>query len=176
MVPLCGKSSDMIWMARQGCEILGVELSSLACEDFFKENGLDFKRENANPFVKYSVNNITILCGNFFDLQPEMVSGVSSVYDRAALIALPPELRSKYVQHLLKVTGRPFDALLITIEYDQNKAEGPPFSVSENELRTLYSEGSITVLRSEADGSLSARPKFAGVNILENVYLISIKT
>ena len=39
-VPLCGKSLDMIWLAEQGHQVIGVELSPIAVGDFFRENGL----------------------------------------------------------------------------------------------------------------------------------------
>ena len=36
-VPLCGKALDMLWIARQGFEVLGVELSEIAVEAFLDE-------------------------------------------------------------------------------------------------------------------------------------------
>jgi len=35
LVPLCGKSLDLIWLADQGFEVLGIELAEKAVEDFF---------------------------------------------------------------------------------------------------------------------------------------------
>ena len=40
LVPLAGKSLDMVWLAAQGHAVLGVELSQLAVDQFFEENEL----------------------------------------------------------------------------------------------------------------------------------------
>ena len=37
LVPLCGKSLDLSWLAASGFEVLGVELSQTAVEQFFSE-------------------------------------------------------------------------------------------------------------------------------------------
>ena len=43
LAPLCGKSIDMLWLASQGVDVIGVELSSIACEAFFSENNIPVK-------------------------------------------------------------------------------------------------------------------------------------
>ncbi|MDE2387962.1 MAG: thiopurine S-methyltransferase, partial [Betaproteobacteria bacterium] len=40
LVPLCGKSLDMLWLRQQGHAVLGVELSTIAAQAFFTENKL----------------------------------------------------------------------------------------------------------------------------------------
>ena len=138
LVPLCGKSLDMLWLAGQGYRVLGVELSPLAAEAFFEENGLTPEIESQQAFQRYRCGEIEILCGDFFDLQDKDLAQVSAVYDRASLIALPPGMRTRYATrlHSLLPGGQPI--LLITLDYPQDERQGPPFAVGEDEVRELY--------------------------------------
>lgn len=137
-VPLCGKSSDMLWLREQGHEVLGVELNASACEAFFSENDAESVIVEGGDFTSYSIDGIDVLCGDFFNLTQEHLSGVTAVYDRAALIALPKEMRSKYVDHLQKVLSPAVNILLVTLEFDEET--GPPFSVSADEVEALFGE------------------------------------
>lgn len=137
-VPLCGKSLDMLWLADRGHTVLGIELNELACSAFFSENGLKASCSASGPFQKWCAGRITILQGDVFDLTPADLAQVGAIYDRAALIALPPEMRQDYVKHVSRILHKPLPQLLITLEYDQNKRPGPPFSVSESEVTKLY--------------------------------------
>lgn len=136
--PLCGKSRDLLWLAGEGHPVTGVELSPIATEAFFVENGLRPRRWREGAFEVWEADEIRILCGDFFALEPHHVADIAGVYDRAALIALPPALRARYVSHLGTIlpTGAP--VLLVAMEYDPSVMPGPPFTVSEDEVRTLY--------------------------------------
>jgi len=137
-VPLCGKSLDMRWFLDRGYRVLGIELSALACEAFFSENNLIPKRFLQGRFEVWEAPRIKILQGDFFDLQQNHLINCSAVYDRAALIALPVDMRERYSKHLINVVPRSAPMLLLTTEYDQAKRPGPPFSVGEAEVRALY--------------------------------------
>lgn len=137
-VPLCGKTSDMLWLREQGHEVLGVELNASACEAFFSENDAESVIVEGGDFTSHSIDGIDVLCGDFFNLTQEQLSGVTAVYDRAALIALPKEMRSKYVDHLQKVLSPAVNILLVTLEFDEET--GPPFSVSADEVEALFGE------------------------------------
>jgi thiopurine S-methyltransferase len=138
-VPLCGKSQDLVWLAQQGCRVAGVELSELAVEQFFDELGVEPEITAMGSLKRYEGNGILVIQGSIFDLTPELLGAVDLVYDRAALVAWPPEMRERYVKHLLYITGAA-PQLLITFEYDQSCLEGPPFSVDEREMRRVYGE------------------------------------
>ncbi len=140
-VPLCGKSLDMLWFAGQGYRILGVEISPLAIKAFFEENRLMPTISQVGPFQFYPAGEIEIFCGDFFDLQPVHLTGVRAVYDRASLIALPPEMRKRYVRHLREILPPHTPILLITLDYPQMEREGPPFAVGKNEVRELFADG-----------------------------------
>ncbi|MCE9507996.1 MAG: thiopurine S-methyltransferase [Alphaproteobacteria bacterium] len=173
-VPLCGKSQDMVWLQQQGHPVLGVELSPTAVEAFFKENGTVPQRHKQGAFDVSESGSIRILCGDFFDLEREDLQAVKAVYDRAALIALPPEMRKRYVSHLMRALPAGAQVLLITIEYPQEQMEGPPFSVSAEEVKSLYG-AQVEIRLLERSGVLAENPRFKerGLNHLhENVFLI----
>jgi len=136
-VPLCGKSIDMLWLA-QSYRVLGVELSPIACEAFFEENHLQVNVSKIDGFQVYQGERITILSGDFFDLDKNRLKHVRAVYDRAALVALPGLLRAKYVQKLHEVLTTTVDLLLITVSYNQSEMDGPPYSVNEKEVHDLF--------------------------------------
>ena len=133
-VPLCGKSRDMLWLNEQGHTVLGVELSKLAVEAFFKENKYAPQHETNDKFDVFSVDELSILCGNFLDLDKNDLANVSAVYDRASLVALPPEMRERYVKHLTNILPPNTQILLITFDYPQSEMAGPPFAVSPDEV------------------------------------------
>ncbi|MFK8067140.1 MAG: thiopurine S-methyltransferase [Gammaproteobacteria bacterium] len=141
-VPLCGKSNDMLWLLQQGHKVLGIELSNKAVEEFFIENQLEpevtEKHTKNGSFMSYRLSDITILCGDIFSLTSTDLKEVSAVYDRASLIALPPELRKQYSDHLKEVLPLDAQTLLVTLEYPQQEMSGPPFSVSDQEIKDLY--------------------------------------
>jgi thiopurine S-methyltransferase len=140
-VPLCGKSLDLLWLAGEGHRVLGVELSPLAVDAFFAGNALTPAVSDDPPFRRYRLDELEILCGDFFDVTQDHLSGISAVYDRASLIALPPDMRPRYARHLAGVVGPDTRVLLITLDYDQSEMAGPPFSVDEAEVCALFGEG-----------------------------------
>jgi thiopurine S-methyltransferase len=139
LVPLCGKSKDMLWLAAQGHRVLGVELSPLAVEQFFSENSLQPQVHASDLGKHYIADNIEIICGDIFALDKATLAQCTGVYDRAALIALPSAMRPGYVQHVYAHLPRSRRGLLITLDYPQEKMEGPPFSVGADEVLSLFS-------------------------------------
>jgi len=137
-VPLCGKSRDLLWLRAQGHTVLGVEISPIAVRDFFKENNLSPRIARQSPFEVREVDGLTIACGDFFALTSEWLADVQAVFDRASLIALPPAMRVRYVAHMVGILPPGAITLLVTLEYPNQSMEGPPFSVEEPEVRTLY--------------------------------------
>jgi len=171
LVPLCGKSLDMLWLAGQGLQVLGVELSERAVEDFFKEHQLQPQVTQEGAFKVFRCEDIEIRCGDFFALTTEDVSGCSALYDRAAVIALPEAMRKRYVAHLQAILPVSAKGLLITLDYDQGKIDGPPFAVADAEVQVLFA--AWHPLELAAHDVLEDSPKFrqAGAShLLERVY------
>lgn len=140
LVPLCGKSLDMLWLAQQGFAVLGVELSQQALDSFIEENGLTAKAVQHELFSGYESKPLTLLCGDFFKLSHQDCRNVKAVYDRAAIVALPPEMRQQYARHLQSILPQGTKYLMVIMDYDQALMPGPPFSVSEAELRELFAD------------------------------------
>ena len=137
-VPLCGKSLDMRWLRELGHPVVGVEVSPIAIRDFFAEAGIEPTTVTTGPFERSSGGGYELFCGDFFDLDAEALAGVAGVYDRASLIALPPETRARYAAHLAAILPEAVQILLITLEYDQARMSGPPHSVPDDEVRRLF--------------------------------------
>lgn len=139
-VPLCGKSLDMVWLRAQGYRVLGIELIQRAVRDFFAENGIKATVSKQPPFERWEADGLTVLCGDFFDLTAADLKHVTGVYDRASLIAFPPEARPRYVAKLGELLQPGVESLLITVSYPQQQMSGPPFAVTEQEVRKLYAD------------------------------------
>lgn len=174
LVPLCGKTKDLIWLLQSGLTVHGVELYSRPVEEFFPENHLApvMKNQDGN-FTNYSFQNLTISCGDFFKVQGSDVYDL--VYDRASLVALPLEMRKEYAKVITRVLKPKGKYLLIVYEYDQSKMEGPPFSVSEDEVHKLYDHHfSIKLVESESPENEGAR--LSGVlSLKQKVYILEKK-
>jgi len=158
-VPLAGKSLDMHWLAAQGHAVLGAELSPLAVEAFFAEAGLTPAVANEADGVHHRAGPIDLVRGDVFALADATLAGVEAVYDRAALIALPPDLRRRYAAEVYGRLPHGCQALLITLEYPQAQMDGPPFSVDEAEVRTLFADDWDIALLERRD-ILADEPRF----------------
>jgi thiopurine S-methyltransferase len=139
LVPLCGKSLDFLWLRDQGHAVTGIELSDIALQAFFMENGVAARRRALPNFDLYEADNLECYRGDVFDLTPERLGPVAAVYDRASLVSWAPVQRGRYVEHLRALTGTGTQTLLVTLEYPQAEMKGPPFSVDSEEVHRLYS-------------------------------------
>ena len=175
-VPLCGKSRDMRWLREQGHQILGVELSAIAVQAFFKENGYTPQHGTRGKFDRCEADGIRILCGDFFDLTKDDLANVTGVYDRASLIALPPEMRERYVRHLVSILPPATQTLLITLDYPEPEMQGPPFSVFPGEVEALYREHAEVRLLAQAD-VLAQNQRFQQrglTRLQESIFLLTL--
>jgi len=130
---------DMRVLLEWRYRVLGVELSDIAARDFFEENGLRYQRRKEGAFEIFDGDDATILCGDVFDLGAQQLSQVDAVYDRAALIALDEPARDRYVRQLSALLPDGVPQLVVTLEYDEQRMDGPPFSVSPSEVQARYS-------------------------------------
>ncbi|MGI3130097.1 thiopurine S-methyltransferase [Halopseudomonas pachastrellae] len=174
LVPLCGKSLDLLWLRAQGHPVLGVELARSALEAFDAEHELALAWSQEGDFAVARGAGFELLCGDYFALQAEQLAGVAAVYDRAALIALPPAMRERYVAQLRTLLPDGWKMLLVTLDYPQEQRPGPPFSVPDAEVRALYQGCRIDVLDEQdvlADHAVFASQGMQ--SLVERVYLIS---
>ena len=173
-VPMCGKSVDMYWLYSRGYPVLGVEISALAVQAFFDDAGLEAQPVTEAGLPGWAHDELKILCADYFELHAQHTAGVSAVYDRASLIALPEEMRGRYADHMMMLTHPRAAMLLITLEYPEDEMEGPPFSVRAAEIRRLYGEKyDIELLETAPILEESPRFKEKGLSRLdEAVYLL----
>ncbi|MEN8180424.1 MAG: thiopurine S-methyltransferase [Pseudomonadota bacterium] len=172
LAPLCGKSRDMVWLAERGYRLRGIELSPLAIETFFMEQGLQPERETVHGFERWSAGPYEIFCGDIFDLEQLDNSQVDAVYDRASLVALNPVQRRHYVQLLKRLLPERCPVLLVAMDYSQHEMTGPPYSVDETEVRGLFrSDYEVTMLDSLDLLNESERYREQGLSrIFEQIY------
>ncbi len=170
LVPLCGKSLDMVWLASQGHRVLGVELSPLAIAQFFEENGLTARVHESALGRHHVAGTIELIQGDAFALDQATLDSCAAVYDRAAIIALPLALRERYARQVYARLAPGSRGLMITLEYPQAEKQGPPFSVEEPEVRALLEPG-WQVERVERRDILASQPSFSeqGVTALSTV-------
>jgi len=138
LVPLCGKSLDMLWLLEQGHPVVGIEISQIAVESFFEENRLSPEVHEERYGRRYVVDQLELLCADFFSLEQADIGAVNAFYDRAALIALTPAQRPGYAAQLMQLLGHGATGLLVTLEYNQSEMNGPPFSVPREEVYRLF--------------------------------------
>ena len=137
-VPLCGKTRDIGWLLGQGHWVVAVELSRTAVEQLFDELGVEPETSRVGALDLFSAPGLDIFVGDAFDLSAEAIGPVDAIYDRAALVALPEDMRTRYAALLQDITGTA-PQLLVCLEYDQSRRDGPPFSITEDEVSRLYS-------------------------------------
>jgi len=167
-VPLCGKTLDIAWLRSRGFRVAGAELIEMAVEQLFEEMGETPVISRNGSVSSYSVPGVDVLAGNIFDVSGKTLGPVDAVYDRAALVALPAELRPKYAGHLIEITrGAP--QLLVTYDYDQSLMEGPPFSIGDEEVLRHYGDAYDVsrISSADIDGGLKGR-----CAAKENVWLL----
>ncbi len=138
-LPLCGKTLDIHWLLARGMQVAGAELSPLAIDQLFAELGVAPQVTRQGELTRYSAEHIDIFVGDLFKLSAEALGPVDAVYDRAALVALPPDMRGRYAAQLMAVTACA-PQLLICFDYDQAEQAGPPFAVPEAEVRLHYGQ------------------------------------
>ena len=174
-VPLCGKSIDMAWLAAQGYDVVGVELVETAVQAFFTEQNISptVHQHADNPAIKYyqgqlSGQTITLWVADIFALSSEDIGSVKAVYDKAALIALPADMRVQYSAQMYQLSANA-PQFIITLTYDQSKKAGPPFSISSEQIQQYYGDNyHISELTSEPT-SIGSAPELM---VTEHVWLL----
>lgn len=136
LVPLCGKSPDLLWLEAAGNDVVGVELVEQAVLEFFDEQGLTFDRSDGK-LTRYRARerNVTLFCGDYFEFDE---GPFDAHYDRGALVALTADLRSRYAAHTASLLTEDAEQLVITVEYDQSVCDGPPFSLGEADVKGYW--------------------------------------
>ena len=136
-LPLCGKTRDIAWLLDKGYRVVGAELSEIAIKQLFEDLDATPEVNEVGELKHYHAEGIDMYVGDIFAITQDILGEVDAIYDRAALVALPPETRIRYTEHLLKIT-QTAPQLVICFQYDQSLMSGPPFSIVEEELLQHY--------------------------------------
>ncbi|WP_371372503.1 thiopurine S-methyltransferase [Thalassotalea aquiviva] len=175
LVPLSGKSSDLLFF-KNHLDVVANELSDIACLDFFKENQLEYSVIQEGAFKRYQSDQLSLYQGDFFSLNAQDLPNVDWIYDRAAIIALPELMRRQYVEHLKSFMLPNTRVFLLSLEFDQTQMKGPPFSVEQDEIKTLFQGFTIEKLAErDLTGKKFARIQLSVSQLKETLYLISRK-
>ena len=189
-VPLCGKSLDMVWLASPeggAHHVIGVELSDIAARAFFEEQGLAYSEISAaacytiqrqGQFDIYRHGRYEIWCGDFFAFPTERLAGTRLAYDRASLIALPPDMRQWYARKLTQSLPAEARTLLLTLTYGDGELQGPPFSVSDAEVNALFGpDRVVTLLETQGTTAGGGDPRSrSGVTATTSAFVIGPAT
>jgi len=176
-VPLCGKSLDLLWLRQQGFHVSGVEISPQAVADFFSENRLAVDSSAIPGGQLYRSAGLDIYCVDFFTTDFPGMPVIDAVYDRAALVALPPDMRKVYASRLVGMLAPGVRILLVTLDYPQSEMRGPPFAVTLDEVGERFGEACLIELLHSED-CLAREPRFREkglTRLTENVLLLERK-
>lgn len=138
LLPLCGKTQDINFIANNGIKAIGVEFNPRAVESFFEDSQLTPDITSLDNKTRYQTTNIEIWLSDFFDINRDDIGQFQAIFDRAALVALPAEMRPDYAKHLLSFLAPQGRLLLVTMDYDVEQMSGPPFYIDKTEIEKLF--------------------------------------
>ncbi len=170
LVPLCGKSEDLAFLAANGHAVVGVELVEDAIVQFFAEHALTPTVERLGDYAIYKAQEITLIAGDWFALTPELVGHVDAIYDRAALIALPPDVRPAYIAKLKTLVPPATWGLVISIDYAEGAWQAPPHAVGDAEVRGYFPAVELVSEQANTGGRIAEN----GVPATERCYSVQV--
>lgn len=137
LVPLCGKSKDMFYLASKGANVIGVEVVKSPIDEFFHENHIDYTCVG-NLYKSKGLNGeISIYHADFFDIKLD--ERIDFLYDRASNVALPECMRNdQYYPAIKRLISSETQILLLTMDHNGARDFGPPYPVSKEETLLNY--------------------------------------
>lgn len=168
-VPLCGKSVDMHWLLGAGYKVAGAEMSELAVDGLFEDLGVVPEISDDGALKRYSADGIDVFLGDLFDLTAGQMGQIDAVYDRAAYVAMPPDMRGRYAAQVVELAGGA-PQLLITYQYDESLMDGPPFHIPEDEVTARHAAHyRVEKLGEQATGGVNGVPADEHVWLLKQL-------
>lgn len=167
-LPLCGKTLDIGWLLAQGHRVAGAELSRLAIDQLFDQLGVTPTITQRGALIHYAAPRIDMFVGDIFDLSAQTLAPVDAIYDRAALVALPEDMRLRYGAHVAAISGQA-PQLLICFEYAEGVINGPPFSLDPGAIGRVY-DGKFTQTLLERRRAPAGRQGLAAAD--ETIWLL----
>ncbi len=133
LVPLCGKTKDMAYFRQYASHVIGVELVEKAVYGFFQEQSLVYTEKNDI----FEAERLTIICNDLMELTHADIGPIDLIYDRASLVALPMEMRQRYIRKVNELLPIGAQQFVNTLEYAPDLDE-PPFSITPTEIASYY--------------------------------------
>jgi len=166
LVPLCGKSLDMLHLYQQGHTVVGCDWIESVVIQFFSENNIPCTKstlENIEgSLYKSEDGRLRVYVCDFLLLTTDVVDvKFDSVLDSQSLTYINPRDRKQYVRAVRSLLKDEFRYLLVTIEYEPFAHRGRPHSISYNAVKELF--GSFSNIKFVAQ--LPLKPKWK-----ENVF------
>jgi thiopurine S-methyltransferase len=170
LIPLAGKSNDILYFLERGAHVVAIELSKIAVEEFFSENNMEYKSEVEGELERFKSDNLDFYCGDFFAYTNKSNQHFDFYFDRACIVALPFDIRSRFYNKVETLLAKHTDIFILTFAHDGPKDFGPPFYVPENELLEAYKNmgfdlNYIKVNETKAEG----RFKDAGIKTIQRL-------
>jgi len=175
LVPLCGKSKDLHWLADHNFHVIGVDVSPKALKTVMNKRPDNFTKSTSHGLTRYRSKAMELWEGDFLKLPPMEIPPLHAIYDKAALIALPPDKRKPYAEKVLELCSSTTQIFLQTFEYEQSEMNGPPFSVPQKEVNELFGRHfEIDVLheQSKFEELQGFHKRGLSSYLLEKVYLL----
>ena len=182
LVPLCGKTLDLRYLAEQGHAVVGVEGIEDAVRELAAESKLTLEPvDTSSTGSEYAVQRaavradggadgeVTVCIGDWFAFKPACTGCpdlFTHAFDRAALVAVPPHARAAYAAVHARVMAKGGKVCLSTVT--KGSEDGPPFSVTPEQVHTLFSKD----FEVEARG---ANPHPVRKDSVEHVYILTRK-
>ena len=138
LVPLCGKSLDLLWLADHCDTVTGVDISQKALQHLMQQHHESFVKDTSHGFSIYRSDSLVLWEGDFTKLPPEQIPTQHLIYDKASIIALPAEKREHHAEKVIELSDPNTQIVIQTFEYNQSEMTGPPFSVDTQELKRLF--------------------------------------
>ncbi|XP_070555398.1 probable thiopurine S-methyltransferase [Ptychodera flava] len=173
-LPLCGKSLDLNWLAEKEQIVIGNECSAEGCEQFFKENELEFTKESLKDTVgdvyKAKDKDITIYCCDYFKLTEDVIGTFDCIWDRGALAAIDPQDRTRYAKVITPLLRKGGRYLLDLFQLDHESFVGPPYDCKPTDVDDMFGKY-FNIDRVVTRDALSAWQREWGVKyFIQDVY------
>eukprot|EP01134_Creolimax_fragrantissima_P001545 CFRG1545T1 len=141
-VPLCGSSTDLSYLAKEGMKVVGVEISEMAIETFFTNHDLKYTKAD-NVYTCDSLD-ITIYVEDLFTF--EKVKNFDFIWDYASFVAIDMELRPIYMDAVGRLLSPNGAWLLVNFDFSLEEVKGragPPWPITKDGFNSLVRESGV---------------------------------
>jgi thiopurine S-methyltransferase len=179
---------DMAYLVTKAKDVVGVEAIEIALQEFSQEHPyLNIKMAGTKDgYTRFEGDKIVLLKGDYFALDDTKIAGrVDAIWDRGSMVAIPLEMREKYVEVIGKLIAPGGRIMLVSLERrgeEEAMKRGPPFSLTEEVVRGLFESQdwveSVTMVQQtdQLETHTQERERYEGLDqLLETAFLIQAR-